>query len=438
MKRIPIAYSFIALVGVIAALGAPVWAQDLPSRGVIESRDPEAYRTPMVEARALWVVRDSITSPERIENVIATARRCGINTLFVQVRGRADAFYNSTLEPRAEELERQPADFDPLATVIARAHEFGIQVHAWMNTDFIWSGKAKPRSPMHIVNQHPEWLARTSDGHCSPTATSQCEGLFVTPANPEVRKHNHDVFLEVVNNYAIDGIHFDYIRYPNASYDFSESTTRAFCTSMRLSDPAAPDQTASRAVRMHYIKSNYMAWTDWRRAQVTDMVESIARDAHAAKPGLVVSAAVFANWNDAFEFKGQDWKKWLADGAIDAIVPMAYSTNTATVASQIADAETAAAQAGRLCYAGIGAWHISVASAAAKVQAARAMGAQGIALFSYGGVTKDGESTTYIDKLARACFARPATLPAMPWNRSGTAVSDSGNAAKPGLASDGL
>lgn len=382
---------------------------------MITTRDPESYREPMTEVRALWVVRTSITSPDKIANVVATAKRYGINTLFVQARGRGDAYYASTLEPRAEELSGQPTSFDPLATIIASAHAAGIQVHAWMNTDLIWSGVHKPRSAEHIVNSHPDWLARTSDGSCSPIASSQCEGLFVTPANPDVRRHNHDVFLEVVRNYQLDGIHFDYIRYPNADYDYGPATTSAFCAFMKATDPAAPVKS-SQSARVHYIKAHFDSWTDWRRAQVTDMVESISRDAHAARPGIVVSAAVFADWKDATEGRGQDWKRWLADGALDAIVPMAYGPNTSKVAAQIADASAAASSAGRLCYAGIGAWHIPVESAVAKIEAARAIGAQGIALFSYGGVTRDGESAAYLDKLAHRCFARPATLPSMSWN----------------------
>src|SRR4051812_10840502 len=70
------------------------------------------------ETRALWVLRSSLTSPESIASLVRTAREQGFNTLLVQVRGRGDAYYASTLEPRAAELARQPAGFDPLATLL--------------------------------------------------------------------------------------------------------------------------------------------------------------------------------------------------------------------------------------------------------------------------------------------------------------------------------
>lgn len=396
--------------------------RQLPSRGIVSTRDPEQFRSPMKEVRALWVVRTSLTSPEKIRNAVDAARRFGFNTLFVQVRALGEAYYNSKIEPRAQALAGQPASFDPLATVIADAHAQGIAVHAWINTDFVWAGAAKPAAPGHVFNRHPDWLARMSNGAAPTLPTSQCEGAFVSPANPHVRQYNHDIFMEIVRNYDVDGVHFDYIRYPNPSYDYSAETTAAFCQYMNGRGMTAPGLGASQHDRMAYIKDNDDAWENWRRAQVTQMVEDIARDVHAARPGVMVSAAVFADWRQAYVEKGQDWKRWLSDGALDAVVPMAYGADTGKVAQQIQDAERAAAAAGRYCYAGIGAWRISVQSAVAKIIAARYLGAQGVVLFSYGGVTSDGSSDVYLNKLAAVAFQRPAAMPDAAWNRKKTSV----------------
>src|SRR3972149_8637498 len=77
------------------------------------------------EIRALWVLRSPLASPESIATVVEHARASGFNTLLAQVRGRGDAYYRSTLEPRAEELDRRPVDFDPLATLLAAARPAG-------------------------------------------------------------------------------------------------------------------------------------------------------------------------------------------------------------------------------------------------------------------------------------------------------------------------
>ena len=68
------------------------------------------------EVRALWVVRTTLTSPEKIQEMVNKASAANFNTLIVQVRGRGDAYYKSRHEPRAIELKDQPAAFDPLAT----------------------------------------------------------------------------------------------------------------------------------------------------------------------------------------------------------------------------------------------------------------------------------------------------------------------------------
>src|SRR5688572_17576721 len=82
------------------------------------------------QTRALWVTRTTLASPAAIKQMVAAAEAGGFNTLLVQVRGRGDAYYSGTIEPRAAELAGKPT-FDPLATVIAEAHAAGIKVHAW-------------------------------------------------------------------------------------------------------------------------------------------------------------------------------------------------------------------------------------------------------------------------------------------------------------------
>src|SRR5262245_57372931 len=87
------------------------------------------------EVRGLWVLRTSLTSAKSIDAVVRTAETSGFNTLMVQVRGRGEAYYQSAIEPRATELDGQPASFDPLAYAISTAHRAGLRVHAWVNID---------------------------------------------------------------------------------------------------------------------------------------------------------------------------------------------------------------------------------------------------------------------------------------------------------------
>ncbi|HET6854923.1 MAG TPA: family 10 glycosylhydrolase [Pyrinomonadaceae bacterium] len=111
------------------------------------------------EVRALWVVRTTLTSPEKIRQLVQSAADNGFNTLIVQIRGRGDAYYNSRVEPRAMELKDQPASFDPLELTLAEAHKRGLKVHGWINTNLLANLDALPSDPEHVYNKHPEWLA---------------------------------------------------------------------------------------------------------------------------------------------------------------------------------------------------------------------------------------------------------------------------------------
>lgn len=372
---------------------------------------------PLSEMRGLWVVRDNLTSPASIRRVVALAVAHRFNALFVQVRGRGDAFYQSSLEPRAEALANAPVDFDPLAETLRQAHAAGLQVHAWMNTCYVWGAGRKPYAASHVVNQHPDWLARDAANRYILQQGRECEGAFLSPANLAARQHIHDVFLDVARRYDVDGLHFDYVRYACADYDYSDAALAHFQAEVqpRLSfDRFRALAVRRQTDRLAYPHAFPNQWQEFRRRQVTEMVGGIARDARAIKPYLIVSAAVFADSKDARETRGQDWKLWLQRGYLDAVVPMAYGASTPKVAAQIADAVACARASGRFAYAGLGAWHIPAASTVAKIGSARSLGAQGFVLFSYGGITKDGTSAAYLEKV-RACCPGAATVPTMPW-----------------------
>src|SRR5829696_8767765 len=113
----------------LGVLGAAWVARPAQIAGITIDPDPEI--------RALWVTRSSLTSAAAIATLVTTAHQQGFNTLLVQVRGRGDAYFRSTLEPRAADLARQPAVFDPLATVLAEARERRIRVHAWVSLNLV-------------------------------------------------------------------------------------------------------------------------------------------------------------------------------------------------------------------------------------------------------------------------------------------------------------
>jgi len=187
------------------------------------------------------------------------------------------------------------------------------------------------------------------------------------------------------------------VRYPSRDYCYCDGCLARFkeYLSKRIpsEDLAAVSNFDDRtSLTLAYSKE----WDDWRRQQVTDLVSQVYKRAKALKPNLVVSASVFPSFEDAYNHRFQDWKRWMAEGSLDLLCPMAYSTNTETVFEQIND--VVASSHGRPVWAGLGAWQMSPEATAEKVRRLLPLGVKGIVLFSYGGITNEGATEEFLDR----------------------------------------
>lgn len=389
------------------------------------------------EVRALWVVRTTLTSPEKIQQMVENAHAAGFNTLIVQVRGRGDAYYRSRHEPRAIELKDQPASFDPLATTLVEARRRGLKVHAWLNTSLLANLDTLPTQPEHVYHKHPEWLAvpkpiaaelyrlspkdpryRQRIVEWSKANRAELEGIYTGPANPKVREHIYKIWMDVLEQYAVDGLHFDYVRLASPDFDYSRTSLEKFWTWLK---PNIADSERRRLAKS--LKENPLAaaeahpdrFAEFQRAQITLLVQRIYGEVKKRRPQMLVSAAVFANDENAYTRRFQDWRRWLQMGILDVACPMAYSTDTAVFRKQIEVATSTAHSAGRRVWAGIGAYRIPAESTIEKIGVARQLGADGIILFSYDFTIRTGPlnpAGDYLEQVRRGAFA-----PAVPSNQ---------------------
>jgi len=401
-------------------------------RGGFSANTSSQSISPPNEVRALWVVRNTLTSPEKIHRMVDSAASTGFNTLIVQVRGRGDAYYRSRWEPRAVELKDQPKDFDPLAVTIAEAHQRGLKVHAWLNTSLLANLDALPTDPNHVYNKHPEWLAvpravakelfsmsprdalyRQRIVEWSKANRGELEGVYTGPANPKVREHIYRIWLDIIQKYQVDGMHFDYVRFASPDFDYSRTSLKNFRKWLE------PQLTASeRRALKNALKEDPLAGTekytakfgDFQREQVTTLVERIYHAVKKRRPAVIVSAAVFANDENAFTRRFQDWRRWLSLGILDVACPMAYTPDTAIFQKQLGVATSSAHDAGRRVWAGIGAYRIPAESTVEKINTARTIGADGIILFSYDFTTTPSTLNPqgdYLERVRHAAFTSP-------------------------------
>jgi uncharacterized lipoprotein YddW (UPF0748 family) len=394
-----------------------------------------APETAAIETRALWVLRTSLGSPESITALVSTAREHGFNTLIVQVRGRGDAYFSSTLEPRAAELLRQPVTFDPLATVLAKAHDAGLRVHAWVNVNLVSSASDLPIAPAHLVHRHPEWLmvprdlvqelskvpeespayvgkiARWTRAQTSGSTSQQSlEGLYTSPILPAAADHINGVVHDLATRYAIDGIHLDYARYPTDRFDYSRGAIRAFRDDVRPQLTAAVRREVDGAETedpLAYPDTFPAEWKAFRISRLTALVGRLRTTVKAARPEALVTAATAPDIQEARDHRLQDWAAWLRTGLVDAVCPMAYTPEPARFAEQITAARDV--KGGQAVWAGIGAYRLPTSQTIQNIETARRLGIAGVVLFSYDSLIDPRQSQPdYLAVVGRSVFARPA------------------------------
>jgi uncharacterized lipoprotein YddW (UPF0748 family) len=118
--------------------------------------------TQSFEVRALWIVRDHMTSKSKIDDVLKFAKENNYNHLFAQVRGRGDAYYSSRLVPRSHLLLN--TEFDPLKYILKESKKYDIKIHAWLNVYYLWSSDKEPIQKDHLLLNHPDWLDSKKTG----------------------------------------------------------------------------------------------------------------------------------------------------------------------------------------------------------------------------------------------------------------------------------
>ena len=122
----------------------------------------------------------------------------------------------------------------------------------------------------------------------------------------------------------------------------------------------------------------------------------------AARPGVIVSAAVVPDAQQAFHNRLQDWRTWLDESLLDVLCPMAYTVDPVVFQQQITAAKGYAGD--RPVWAGIGAYRLSTPQTVQNVATALRLGASGVILFSYEALTAPPNTVGSITELGRAAF----------------------------------
>ena len=270
---------------------------------------------PKLEIRAVWLTvnygldwppkpfqnEDDIKKQkDGLDRMLDRLQETHINMVFLQTRIRGDVIYPSGIEPRSEYVKSTDAtaDYDPLQYAIEACRKRGIECHAWVVV-----------YPMGSEEMNKKWNRTFTVLNRNRLVKSFKKNLYLDPGNPQTNVYILSIIKEIVSNYDVDGIHLDYIRYPEASANF-------------------PDEDTFR--QYGYGKNK----DDWRRENVNRLVYAVYDTVKALKPWVQVSSSVVGmyrkipgnnqrHWT-AYASVFQDPVDWLEKGKQDFIVPMTY------------------------------------------------------------------------------------------------------------------
>lgn len=282
----------------------------------------ELTAQPVFEFRGVWIATvENIDWPSKkgltVEEqkaefirVLNMHQSNGMNTVIVQVRPVADAFYPSQYEPWSEYLTgRQGLPptpyYDPLEFMITETHKRGMEFHAWLNPYRATFRVGKSSiSPSHITRIHPEWFVTYG--------TTK----YFNPGLPEVQHHVGRVVKDIVERYDVDAIHMDDYFYP-----------------YKIPGKDFPDEESFNKY------GNGLKKEDWRRSNCDSIIKNLFQIIRTTKSNVKFGISPFGIWrNKSKDPRGSDTEGgssnyddlyadillWLEKGWIDYVTPQLY------------------------------------------------------------------------------------------------------------------
>ncbi len=296
------------------------------------------------QVRALWVTRWDYKTPADVRMIMKNCAAMRFNVVLFQVRGNGTVFYPSKIEPWAWELTSEDPKttgedpgWDPLAVAIKEAHKRGLELHAYVNVFPAWrSQKFPPRTSGQLWWEHPDWFMCDAAGNRMIPRDAEADPKvsrdwysFISPGVPEAQDYLVDLFEELVKNYDIDGLHYDYIRYPREIREVAKGyEDRA----KRLGNWSYDPVSLARFSKETGIAAPDLdpeAWVKWRAEQITETARKVSERVRKHNPDIVITASVMADPEDAYQTKMQDYVTWMELGYLDAAITMNYTGDNA-------------------------------------------------------------------------------------------------------------
>jgi uncharacterized lipoprotein YddW (UPF0748 family) len=308
-----------------AALAATASARTFLLEAYCLAQEPQPK-----EFRAFWCHNAAGPAGMDWDQSIRILAENGFTAILPNMLWGGLAYYPSEVLPVAA----QAKDRDYIAECLAACRKYDVECHVW-KVNWNMSGRAPA-----------EFVARMKrEGRTQVQFNGEGGEAWLCPSHPDNHVLERDSMLEVVRKYAVDGIHFDYIRYPGRDACFCGGCRERFEASLGR-------KVANWPADIRRDKALEGKWNDFRRDNITRLVAAVSDGARKIRPGVKVSAAVFPNLPVDRDGVAQDWKLWCERGYLDFVCPMDYTPDSSEFERRVA---RQLPWAGKVpCYPGIG------------------------------------------------------------------------------------
>ncbi|MDO4550053.1 MAG: family 10 glycosylhydrolase [Planctomycetia bacterium] len=286
-----------------------------------------------------------------------TLKQAGFTDVFPNLLWASEAHYPSSLIPPSKIFQKQG---DLLKACLDACHAEGLRVHVW-KVNF----RLKNPPPPEFLNtlRQQKRLQQDINGE---------EILWLCPSHPENFELEWRSMQEIVEKYPVDGLHFDYIRYPGEKY--------CYCPGCRQRFEEASGVTVKNWPQDVLSGPQNESFKNWRQEQITRLVQKVSQEAKKIRPEVMISAAVFKGYPNTKITIGQDWAEWAETGIVDFLCPMNYTKMTDSFRNLTEHQKTYIPE-GFPLYPGIGVWRLNTEDVIGQIITAAELGCPGIMLF---------------------------------------------------------
>lgn len=313
------------------------------------------------ETRAAWCHAANGVQGMTWDAALKAMKDGGMTAIFPNMLWGGLAYYKSAILPVDPSVAK---DGDQIALCSAAARKYGIMLHIW-------------KVNWNLLNAPKDFLSKMRQAKRTQKTSDGTDIDWLCPSNPLNFELERDSMLEVVRNYDIDGIHFDYIRYPDFNSCYCEGCHERFEKQFNVKASSWPADVVNGL-----LKEKYLAF---RRSNITKLVKAVSEEAHKIRPNIIVSAAVFSTWPDCRNSVGQDWVNWLQQGYIDFACPMNYTPSAGEYQMMVRN-QIGAVKKTKPLVSGLGvtlgSWTLTPDQVARQIGVLRKEGADGFILFN--------------------------------------------------------